>query len=365
MAHNKETVGIIGLGLIGGSVARALKKSGKDYVIHAFDRDENVLVSAYKSRAIDKICTIEDIARCHVIFLCVPVNEIRTILAELMPNLLPDSILTDVGSTKGNVAEIIRELDLERQFIGGHPLAGTEKSGFSASKANLFENAYYCIAPSPKTPVEYVQYLKGIVEDMGAIPIEMTNDEHDKATAIISHFPHIVAALLVNMVGYLDDEKHTMRTIAAGGFKDITRIASSSSDLWTGICLSNRDAILKTIDVFTDKLKRFEMDLALGRKEGIWEFFNSARTLRNSFSDKRSLIDKTYSVLVDVEDKPGIIAKIATALSKKKINIKNIGILNSRENEEGILEIHFEDESARQQGINALTRLGYRAKEKG
>lgn len=364
MTQVKNKIGIIGLGLIGGSVAKALKKSGKGYVIHAFDRDEEVLKTALESRAIDHISNMDDIAGCHVIFLCVPVYAMKQILIELMPNLAPDTILTDVGSTKGEVISIIRELNLECQFIGGHPLAGSEKSGFTASKANLFENAYYCITPSQKMTKEGVQYFKGLIEDMGAIPIEMTHEEHDKATAVISHFPHVVAALLVNMVGCLDDEKHTMKTIAAGGFKDITRIASSSSDLWTGICLSNRDAILKTIEFFSEKLKSFEKDLAEGRKEGIWEFFNSARTLRNTLSDRKSLIDKTYAILVDVDDKPGIIAVIATALAKENINIKNIGILNSRETEEGALEIQFEDENARQMGIKALTQLGYRAKEK-
>lgn len=366
MASGKNRIGIVGLGLIGGSIARALKKSGKDYVIFANDQDEEALKEAQDIRIIDKQVTVKDgFSECDIIFLCIPVNKMEEIIKDLIPGLSPQCILTDVGSTKGEVVSLIKEMKLDDRFIGGHPLTGSEKSGFSSSKANLFENAYYCITPTDKTSDAPKEYLKSLVKDMGAIPFEIVPEEHDRVAAVISHIPHVVAALLVNMVGSLDNSENTMKTIAAGGFKDVTRIASSSPELWAGICFSNRYKILDILSTFENGLKNFENNLKAGEKEKVQCFFNSARNLRDTFSERKSLIQKTFDISVDVDDRPGIIAVIASALAKRNINIKNIGILNNRENEEGALEIQFENEESRSQGIETLHHLGYTVKRKG
>lgn len=366
MEQDKTSIGIIGLGLIGGSIARALKRSGKDYVISAFDCDEDAIQMALDNKTIDKkVKNIrEDFSSCNIIFLCIPVNTMEPILKELIPCLLPQCILTDVGSTKGEVVALIKEMNLDHRFIGGHPLAGSEKSGFSASKANLFENAYYCFTPTDKTVYAAIEFLKSIIKDIGAIPIEISPEEHDRAVAVISHVPHIVAALLVNLVGRLDSPQNVMKTIAAGGFKDVTRIASSSPELWAGICISNRKTILEILPALVDALKSFEDDLKVGQKIEIQAFFNSARALRSTFSEHKSLIQRTFDILVDVDDRPGIIAVIASALASKNVNIKNIGIINNRENEEGALQIKFEDEKSRSLGVRTLNHLGYRARKK-
>ncbi|HBR03323.1 MAG TPA: prephenate dehydrogenase/arogenate dehydrogenase family protein [Ruminiclostridium sp.] len=363
---SEKNIGIIGLGLIGGSVARALKRCGKGYTIYAYDRDEQTLHEALAEKIIDHMILSlkEDLSKCGLIFLCIPVNIMEATLAELMPGLSPQCILTDAGSTKGEVAEFIEKIGLEDRFIGGHPLAGSEKSGFSASKANLFENAFYCLAPTLKTPQGAMDYLKDVIKDMGAIPLEMSPEEHDRAVAVISHVPHIVAALLVNLTGSLDNPQNTMKTIAAGGFKDITRIASSSPELWTGICFSNRDEILGALSELEKALTRFKKALKCGDLKEVQHFFSAAGRLRSTFSDRKSLIQKTFDILVDVDDRPGIIAVISSALAKENINIKNIGILNNREHEEGALEIQFEDEGSRFHGITTLSRLGYSVKKK-
>ena len=199
---------------------------------------------------------------------------------------------------------------------------------------------------------------------MGAIPLVLSGEEHDRATAAISHVPHVIASMLVNTVGSLDGPESYMKTLAAGGFKDITRIASSSPELWTGICISNKDIILDTLSHFESDLNKFKNDLKNEEKTGIHDFFLSARDLRSTFSERKSLIQKTFDILVDVDDKPGIIAIIASALAKENINIKNIGILNNRETEDGALEIQFENEESRESGIEALIQLGYKAKKK-
>jgi len=366
MTLSVKKIGIIGLGLIGGSIARALKRNDKGYIIKAWDRDKKNLELGLSEKVFDEytLSLKDGFFDCDVIFLCVPVFAMRDILDELLMNISPISILTDVGSTKSDVVALVNEMNVKNPFIGGHPLAGSEKSGFTASRANLFENAYYCLTPAKDTNKDSIKELRDIVIDLGAIPIEMTPAEHDKVTAAISHVPHVIAASLVNLIDELDSPDNIMKTISAGGFKDLTRIASSSPSLWAGICLSNRDKILETIESFIEGLKCFEIDLRNKKKESIEKFFTSAREVRNALSDRKSIFQKTYSILVDVDDKPGIIALIASALANENINIKNIGILNSRETEDGALEIQVESEESRLRGIETLTRLGYAAKQK-
>lgn len=366
MEGSVKKIGIIGLGLIGGSIAKALKRSDKGYMIKAWDKDEISLRTGLSEKAIDEYSlSLKDVfSDCDVIFLCVPVHAMEDILSELAGYISPDCILTDAGSTKMDVISIINDAGLKNPFIGGHPLAGSEKSGFSFSRANLFENAYYCLTLTDQTSQKALPAVKELVVDMGAIPIEITPFEHDRATAAISHVPHVIASLLVNMVGKLDGPDNIMKTIAAGGFKDLTRIASSSPELWTGICLSNKNIILDTLKALYNDLKGFEENLRNESRETMKEFFASARDLRNSFAEGKNLFQKTFDITVDVDDKPGIIAVIATALAEKNINIKNIGILNSREADDGALEIQFENEESRQQGLDTLNTLGYRAKPK-
>lgn len=363
MRRMVSKIGIIGLGLIGGSLAKSLKRADKGYEIFAYDNDEVTIEEAFKSGAVDhKVVDFDNFSGCDVVFLCIPVYSMETIITQLKPILSEQCILTDVGSTKGDVISIVQKVKIKQPFIGGHPLAGSEKSGYKASKANLFENAYYCLTPMDDCENWAFQCLEKLIKDMGAIPIKLTTQEHDRATATISHVPHVVAALLVNLLIKLDSPSKIMKTIAAGGFKDITRIASSSPELWTGICFSNKEIILETLSEMKSILSSFENNLIINDKNEVQEYFKTARDMRKTFSERKSLIQKTFDIIVDVDDKPGIIAVIAAALAKENINIKNIGILNNRENEDGALEIQFENEEARSFGIKALNLLGYKAK---
>jgi prephenate dehydrogenase len=359
------TVGIVGLGLIGGSIAHALKRTGGRYRTAAWNRDSEILDKALSDGVVDSSVSpdLAEFQVCDIIFLCVPVYAMKDLLERIKPHIRPDCVITDVGSTKGDVYRIMAEMGVSGQFIGGHPLAGSEKSGYSAAKANLFENAFYVITPDENTADNNKQLLLGVIRDLKAIPLEMTPLEHDRVTAAISHVPHVVASLLVNLVNKLDGPNGYMKTIAAGGFKDITRIASSSPELWAGICLSNRDIILKTLSAMEGQLSDFCEILKDGNRDELIRFFKTARAFRNSIADMpKSIIERQYDIAVDVEDKPGIIATIATALARKGINIKNIGIVHSRENEEGALEIRFEDEESMRAGMETLSALGYGVK---
>ncbi len=360
-----QNIGIVGLGLIGGSVVKALKRSNVPCTVIAWDREKASLEKALAEGKVD-VAAEEDFsafAPCDSIFLCVPVEAMEEMVKKLLPYIKASCLLTDVGSTKGAVMEAAARLGLKDRFIGGHPLAGSEQSGYGASKENLFENAYYCLVYEQKPSTDALNRLKALVGAMGAIPVEMSAPVHDRTVAVISHIPHVMASLLVNLVGQLDSPEGYMKTIAAGGFKDITRIASSSSSLWSGICLSNREMVLEILDVVQESVGRFKEDLNDKREEELRTFFEEARILRNTFPDKnRGLLKIYYRIVVDVDDKPGIIARAASILASQNINIKNIGINNSREAGEGALEIQFEDEASALGSLEALERAGYKAK---
>ena len=272
----------------------------------------------------------------------------------------PDCILTDVGSVKTDIHLAASEMGLDGRFIGGHPMTGSEKSGFAHAQAHLFENAYYIITPSKDTAQEKIDWYRQTVQQFGALPVILNYREHDYATAAISHLPHLIAAALVNTVHDLDSREEMMKMLAAGGFKDITRIASSSPEMWEQICIENHDNISRVMDTFVALLEESRQEMNAGTSAAINQMFARSRNYRDSFSS-RSLgsIKKTYRVFCDIIDESGAIATIATTLAVNGISIKNIGIVHSREFEEGVLQIEFYEEEPSLRAADILRQHRY------
>ena len=358
--------GIVGLGLIGGSLAKALKMKCGFTHISAVNRSLPPLEQAKADGVVDNyaaesVLSANTLHRlfsdCEVVFLCVPVNRIPEYADTLGGVIPPGCILTDVGSTKMPVYEYMSGKS-PVCFIGGHPMAGSEKTGYANAVHYLFENAYYVLTPMPWVPEAAVERLTDITRRLGAIPVRMAPGAHDAAVAAISHAPHVIASALVNTVRSLDDG--ALHALAAGGFKDLTRIASSSPEVWQAICLENRGELLKVLDLFADALRAFIRSLQDKQGEAVSGFFGGAKTYRDSFANKAAgTYGGKFEIRVEVEDKPGIIATVATILSFNGINIKNIGILNSREYENGMLQIIFEDETALQHSSELLKRMNF------
>lgn len=340
------TFGFIGLGLIGGSVARHLKKLDRGYTLIAYNRSINSLNEAKKDGIIDIICTEinDEFSKCDYIFLCTPVEYNAIYLAKLKPIIKDTCLITDVGSVKTHIHNEVIRLGLESNFIGGHPMAGSEKTGYINSTDHLLENAYYAITPTAKSTPDKVEEYRQLVSDMGALPIVIDYKEHDYVVASISHLPHVIASSLVTTIKHSDNKQETMKLLAAGGFKDITRIASSSPEMWQQICLTNTDNIVKVLDNFSNNLNSFKNIIANREEQSIYERFEESRDYRNSINDnKRGPIDKTYFLYCDIIDEEGAIATIATILATNHISIKNIGIVHNREFEEAVLRIEFYD----------------------
>jgi len=364
------TIGFIGFGLIGGSIARALKKINKNYYLLTFDyhqQPSSDLKAALSDGILDSITFSlkEGFPDCDIIFLCAPVLSNINYLKQLKPLMKSTCILTDVGSVKGNIHTAVEELEIEEQFIGGHPMTGSEKTGYLNSYAMLLENSYYILTPTSKTPEKMVNALYQLVEKMGSLPILLNAKEHDEITAAISHVPHIIAAQLVNLIRDSDDNAEKMRALAAGGFKDITRIASSSPIMWQNICLTNADGIKRLLDRYIQSLKYVSDALAGKDSDYLYQIFDTAGEYRSSIPNKSNgLIIKVFEIFLDIIDEAGAIATIATMLAGNQISIKNIGIIHNREFEEGVLRIEFYDEQAEGNAVTLLKEYNYRVYER-
>lgn len=357
------TCGFIGLGLIGGSIAKAIRRRLPDTRMLAYDINAASLDLAKEEKVIDRICpSVDDAFRdCDYIFLCAPVSHNAENLLTLKNVLTPDTILTDVGSVKTGIHRQIEALELQSQFIGGHPMAGSERFGYPNAKASLLENAYYILTPSEKVPEEKIKDYRKLVETIGAIPLVLSYEEHDYVTAAISHLPHVIAASLVNLVKNSDSEEGVMKMIAAGGFKDITRIASSSPEMWQQICLTNSENIAKLLRTYIQCLGVIADDIDEHKKDDLYNFFDTARNYRESFiSAPSGPIKAEYVFTVDIADKPGAIAAIASLLAMHDVSIKNIGINHNRELAEGALRIEFYDQNALKNAVDVMTGHGYK-----
>lgn len=356
------TCGFIGLGLIGGSIARAIRQVYPDSRLIAYDINQDTLHSALEDGVINlSISKIGNtLSDCDYIFLCAPVSENDSNLPALKKYLSPSCLLTDVGSVKTAIHKQIRKAGLCAQFIGGHPMAGSERTGYINSRALLLENAYYILTPCKEVPQSSLTEFRELIASLGAIPLVLTCAQHDHITAAVSHLPHVIAASLVNLIKYSDSEDGIMKLIAAGGFKDITRIASSSPVMWQQICLTNGENITGLLEDYINSLQQIKTQIEQAKSEALYHFFDDARNYRDSFIEASSgPIKKSYSIHIDIADEPGALAAIATILALHQISIKNIGIVHNREQQDGVLRVELYKEESIKKSSEILRSKGY------
>ena len=295
MTDSNFTIGFIGLGLIGGSIAKGIRRVFPNYTLIGMDENPDTIKSALEDGIIDSIATDckTDFAECNYVFLCAPVQYNVMYLKDLKGSINENCILTDVGSVKEEI------------------------------------------------------HLK--IEELGALTIILDYKQHDAYTAAISHVPHIMAAELVHIVSNMDTDDGILKQLAAGGFKDITRIASSSPVVWEQISLSNKKNIKELLQKAQNHLGYVIAALDMEDREYLNNYFKQAGEYRDSVPDSAvGLIQKSYEIFIDIPDEPGTIATTTTLLALNHVSIKNIGIIHNREFEEGVLKIMlYDDESAK------------------
>ncbi len=238
-------------------------------------------------------------------------------------------------------------------------MTGSEKPGFKNATASLLENAYYILTKNDAIDPARVNEFSDFVASLGAIPFTLTAADHDFATAAISHLPHVMSAALVNMVN-INNKDDVLRTIAAGGFRDVTRIAASSPVMWRDICLENRVSILELLSLYADELAEFAAAIEESDGEALFEMFSHAKDFRDSITIKsHSLLPRVFEFYCDLDDEVGGIARVATLLAENDISIKNIGIVHNREYQEGALHVEMYDGDSLSRATSLLSSRGY------
>lgn len=357
-------IAIFGVGLIGGSLALCLKgKPGLTVVGHSNNPNS---VQKYMDRHVVDYATTsmeEAVQDADFIFLCVPVGNLDEYLHKLnQMSLKPGCIITDVGSTKASIAESARQTNLrDAIFIGGHPMAGSERSGVEAASSLLFENAYYVLTPDADVSEEAYERLSQLLQHTKAQIVRVDPRLHDDIVGAISHLPHIIAVALVNQVRDYNDSNALYKLLAAGGFRDITRIANSDPLIWRDILLNNKHVLLKLLQDWNGQIDSF-IDI-LEREDGdrIVSEFQKAGSFRSQLPERRKgMITSLYDLYIDVPDTPGIIGRVATELGKHELNLSNIQIIESREDVPGVMRLSFRNQEDLDRAHELLLLLDFK-----
>lgn len=359
-------VSIVGVGLIGGSLGMAWKAAGAVAEVVGVTRRPETIAEAVAAGAIDRgtVDLAEGVRDADVVILAPPVRSIVPLYRAVRPHLRPGAVVSDVGSTKAEICRSIWALgDGSELFVGGHPMAGSERAGVAAADPYLFQNAPYILVPHEKTPEEAKELLVELVRASGARPILMKPDVHDSIVATVSHIPHLIAALLVQLAAAREDELPGLFEFAAGGFRDTTRVASGPEDVWTDICMTNISQIVEGIDRFEALLRNLRETLAARDEAGIREFLASARKVREKLPSKsKGILSTVHEIVVHVVDRPGAIHEVTGVIARENINIIDIEILRVREGEGGTLRLGFERRADMERAAALLEERGYRVR---
>jgi len=342
--------------LIGGSIGMALTHSQKAKEVVGVDLKEEILKSALESGAATEV-TLElekGVKEAELVILALPLGQIIPVAQKIKPFLLPHTIITDVGSVKGKIVAELEGLFGEN-YIGGHPLAGSQEEGIKAADRYLLENALYLMTPTSKTSSAALHSLTKMIEVIGARPFCLDAEEHDRIVAFISHLPHLTAATLVETVAAVP----SALPFAASGFRDTTRVAGGSEEIWSDIFLFNREMVLESLELFQEKLQEFKTFLLDGDKENLSRKLCAARKTRHSIPERRKgLLPPLFEVIVTVPDRPGIIAELAGILGKEGINIIDLEILSVREGEGGSIRFGFQSSDAQRKAFELFKARG-------
>ncbi|GLY09794.1 prephenate dehydrogenase [Pseudobacillus badius] len=357
----RGTVFIAGLGLIGGSLAKAIKAAHPQAEILGYDIRANEVGLAEALNIIDKKADTfqEGAEQADLIILAVPVLQTEKLIRELTQYRLKDGvIITDTGSTKKRIMDCARVLeDHQITFIGGHPMAGSHKSGVAASKELLFENAFYLLTPGEGANEKEVAVLKKWLQGTKAKILEVPAEDHDHLTGVVSHFPHVIAASLVHQARKYNNSNSLVSRLAAGGFRDLTRIASSSPEMWKDISLHNKDVLLTLLHEWKAEMERVIDILQEESAPLLFDYFHGAKEFRDELPAKSmGAIPSFYDLYVDVPDYPGVISEITGYLAEERISITNIRIMETREDVYGVLVISFQNEKDRKQARQCIEK---------
>lgn len=360
----KRKILVAGLGLIGGSLALAMKKSPENHIL-GFDLQKETLQIALEEQIIDESYTNfeEAVKQAEIVILAAPISETIKLMKKMDTiELNHDIILSDVSSVKGSILQAANEMINNRiTFIGGHPMAGSHKAGIQAAKGHLFENAIYVLTPTTSCSNGKIEVLKEVLKETKSNFLILNPEEHDEMTSVISHFPHLIASSLVHQAKKWEQMHQYLPELAAGGFRDITRIASSNPKMWQDIFQHNGEQMSRLLQDWINEMVTLKEFLDKNNKEEMIVYLDQAKKYRDGLGEKttRGALPSFYDVYVDVKDQPGAIASVVQLLADEEISIRNIRILEIRDSINGALRLSVTNQKDQQRAYNVLKNNNY------
>jgi len=354
-----ERVAVIGTGLIGGSIGLALRDAGVE--VAGCDRNPDRLARAVARGAVsdasDDVVTATRGA--EIVVVALPVSQVADAVGAALDAGAP--VVTDVGSVK---APVVRAVEAARpesatRFVGGHPMAGSEQEGIDGSDARLFAGATWVLTPTPRTDPDAFTSVRDLVDLLGAEAVAVPPGRHDELVAMVSHVPHLAATTLMQTAANSGGEQAPLLRLAAGGFRDMTRVAAGHPAIWPDICVENADAVVESLDRYVRELRRVRELVVQQDRAGLLMFFEGARAARRSLPASATLAGPLVELRIPVPDRPGVIAEVTTLAGRHGVNIADLEIAHSAEGGAGVM-VMVVAASGADAIASALTELGYR-----
>jgi prephenate dehydrogenase len=332
-----KSVALVGTGLIGGSIGLALRRTGVQVV--GYDDDASRADAALEAGAVDELAPdlASAVAGMDLTVVAVPVGMVAEVVVGALD--AGAGLVTDVGSVKAPIVDAVEAArpDAADRYVGGHPMAGSEQEGLAGASADLFVGATWVLTPTGRTDPAVFAELRSWVTSFGAEAIAVAPELHDALVAVVSHVPQLAASTLMNVANRGSDEHAVLLRLAAGGFRDMTRIASSHPAIWPDICLANRDAIVSALDDYVDELGRVRAIVAEGDRDALLGLLADARAARRNLPVGIPVEETLVELRIPVPDREGVIAEVTTLAARFGINIADLEIAHSLEGRAGVL----------------------------
>jgi prephenate dehydrogenase len=365
-----ERIAVIGAGLVGGSIALAARAAGVPSV-RVHDADPTVQARARELGLGSEVTAslADAVEGAQLVIVATPADTVPEVMGILATLVEPGAILTDAASLKAkltlDVESRLRSLDgVSVRFVGGHPMAGSERSGPDAADGSLFQGATWVLTPTADTEDEALQVVSAFLRRLGARVLVLPPDRHDELVALVSHLPQLVASTLADVAGRaVETTGEAVLAVAGGGFRDTTRIAASDPELWLGILRGNRDAVLETLDAYREQLATVRGALADEDPAALRAFLDRASTARRRLVPKGEGI-VAVDLVVALDDRPGALAAVTSALGEAGINIEDLAMRHASDAARGALLVHVE-RSAAERALAAVRSGGFAAHLEG
>ncbi len=345
-ADQRRRAMVVGTGLIGGSIGMALRARG--WHVTGRDRDPGRTAQALALGALD---AVGDDAEAEVTFIATPVGAVA---GEAALALNGSGVVSDVGSAK---ASIVRSVDHPR-FVGGHPMAGSEQEGVAGADPELFSGAVWALTPVSGTDPGGHSLVRSVVSSLGAEVVELAPEHHDTLVAMVSHVPHLTAATLMRLASGRADEHGVLLRLAAGGFRDMTRVAAGHPGIWPDICVENSAAIVELLASLEQALAEVRSLVAAGDRERLLHTLEQARAARINLPRRVTEPGRVAELRVPVPDRPGVLAEITTLATELGVNIDDLEIAHSSEGDAGVVILLVDAEAVERLAVALLAR-GY------